>query len=126
VHAFGGRLALGTDSNLRLAMLEEMRWLEYGQRLRDELRGALPDPTGNVASTLLDAATKGGARALGLPAGRIVPGCWADLVALDLGARPLAEVPGEHLLEALVFGAGNEVIAGTYIGGRWRATAERK
>jgi hypothetical protein len=35
-------------------------------------------------------------------------------------------VPGEHLLEALVFGAGNEVIAGTYIGGRWRATSERK
>jgi formimidoylglutamate deiminase len=125
-HSVGGRLALGTDSNNRLAMFEEMRWLEYGQRLRDELRGALLDDTGNVAPILLDAATKGGAQALGLPAGRIVPGCWADLVAVDLGARPLAEVPREHLLEALVFGAGNEVIAGTYIGGRWRATSERK
>jgi formimidoylglutamate deiminase len=125
-HSVGGRLALGTDSNNRLAMFEEMRWLEYGQRLRDELRGALPDATGNVAPILLDAATKGGARALGLPAGRIVSGSWADLVAVDLGAGTLAEVPGEHLLEALVFGAGNEVIAGTYIGGRWRATSERE
>ena len=41
-HAAGGRLAIGTDSNNRLAMLEEMRWLEYGQRLRGEMRGALP------------------------------------------------------------------------------------
>jgi len=121
-HAAGGRLALGTDSNLRLAMLEEMRWLEYGQRLRGELRGALPDPAGRVAPTLLEAATTGGARALGLETGRIAPGGWADFVAVDLQAPALAEVPPDRLLEAIVFGAGNEVIAGTYVGGRWRAT----
>jgi formimidoylglutamate deiminase len=125
-HAVGGRLAIGTDSNNRLAMLEEMRWLEYGQRLRDELRGALPDAGGTLAPTLLHAGTSGGARALGLSAGLIEAGCWADLVAIDLGAAPLAEVPREQLLESLVFGAGNEVILGTYVGGRWRATAERE
>jgi formimidoylglutamate deiminase len=125
-HSVGGRLALGTDSNNRLAMLEEMRWLEYGQRLRDELRGSLPDASGNVAPILLDAATNGGARALDVPAGRIASRCWADLVAVDLGAPPLAEVSAEHLLEALVFGAGNEVIAGTFVGGRWRPTAETR
>jgi cytosine/adenosine deaminase-related metal-dependent hydrolase len=43
-------------------------------------------------------------------------------VAIDLSAPALAEVPRERLLEAVVFGAGNEVIAGTYVGGRWRAT----
>jgi formimidoylglutamate deiminase len=122
-HAAGGRLALGTDSNLRLAMLEEMRWLEYGQRLRGEIRGALPDRHARVAPTLLHAATTGGARALGLESGRIAAGCWADLVAIDLRAPALAEVPSERLLEAIVFGAGNEVIAGTYVGGRWRPTA---
>ena len=46
-------------------MLEEMRWLEYGQRLRGELRGALPDAAGDVAPVLLAAATTGGAAALG-------------------------------------------------------------
>ena len=125
-HAAGGRLALGTDSNNRLAVLEDMRWLEYGQRLRNELRGALPDAAGRVAPTLLDAATSGGARALGLPTGRIAAGSWADLVAVKLDASSLAEVSPEYLLEALVFGTGNEVIAGTYVGGRWRATAERE
>jgi formimidoylglutamate deiminase len=126
VHIAGGRLAIGSDSNNRLAMLEEMRWLEYGQRLTGELRGALADATGDVAPTLLAAATTGGARALGLPVGRIAPGCWADLVAVDLGAAALAEVPAARLLDALVFGAGNEVIAGTYVGGQWRATGEAR
>ena len=121
-HAAGGRFAIGTDSNNRLAMLEEMRWLEYGQRLRGECRGVLLDPTGQVAPTLLEAATAGGARALGLPAGRIAPGCWADFVAVDLRAPALAEVSPARLLDALVFGAGNEVITGTYVGGRWRET----
>jgi formimidoylglutamate deiminase len=120
-HAAGDRLAIGTDSNNRLAMLEEMRWLEYGHRLRGELRGAFPDPAGEVAPTLLAAATTGGARALGLPAGRIAAGCWADFVAVDLRAAALAETPPERLLGAVVFGAGNEAIAGTYVGGRWRA-----
>jgi formimidoylglutamate deiminase len=121
-HAAGDRLAIGTDSNNRLAMLEEMRWLEYAQRLRGELRGALPDRAGDVAPTLLAAATTGGARALGLPAGRIAPGQWGDLVAVDLRAPSLAEVPPDRLLAALVFGSGNEAIAGTYVGGRWRPT----
>ena len=121
-HVAGGRLAIGTDSNNRLAMLEELRWLEYGQRLRGELRGALPDSAGEVAPTLLAVATTGGARALGVPTGRIAPGCWADLVAVDLGVPSLADLPRERLLPALVFGAGNEAIAGTYVGGKWRAS----
>jgi formimidoylglutamate deiminase len=118
------RLALGTDSNNRLAMLEEMRWLEYGQRLGREMRGALADSTGRLAPVLLAAATLGGAKALALPAGKIAAGCWADLVAIDLQAPSLAQVSPDHLLDAMVFGAGNEVILGTYVGGRWRPTGQ--
>ena len=124
-HAAGGRLCLGSDSNARLSSLEEMRWLEYGQRLRGEMRGALADAQGNVVATLLAAATTGGAHALGLDAGRIVAGAWGDLVAIDLDTPSLAGVPPERLLDAIVFGAGNAVIAGTFVGGRWRATSHR-
>jgi formimidoylglutamate deiminase len=120
-HAAGGRLCLGTDANTRIAPIEEMRWLEYGQRLRGERRGALADARGGVAATLLEAATSGGAAALGIGGGRIAPGEWADFVALKLGAVPLAGEPAEGLLEAIVFGAGNEAIAGTFVGGKWRA-----
>jgi formimidoylglutamate deiminase len=121
-HAARDRLALGTDSNNRLSLLEEMRWLEYGQRLRGEMRGALADDAGRVAITVLAAATTGGARALGLDAGRIAPGAWADFVAIDLTVPCLAEIGPDRLLEAVIFGSGNEVIAGTFVGGHWRAT----
>jgi formimidoylglutamate deiminase len=117
------QLCFGTDSNLRLSVLEDMRWAEYGQRLAGEMRGALADSEGQVATTLLDAATIGGARALGVDAGRITPGAWADLVVVRLDAPSLAGVPPGRLLDGLVFGAGNDVIAGTYVGGRWRGRA---
>ncbi|MFZ5623735.1 MAG: formimidoylglutamate deiminase [Gemmatimonadota bacterium] len=126
VHAAGGRLSLGTDSNARISMLEDMRWLEYGQRLRHQARGLLADAEGQVARTLLHAATAGGARALGVDTGCMAPGRWADFVGVDLGHPALAGVGGEELLDALVFGADNAGIAGTFVGGRWRATgAER-
>ena len=121
-HAAGGRISLGTDSNARISAIEEMRWLEYGQRLRGELRGALTDPGGEVAATTLDAATSGGAAALGLGAGRIAPGEWADLAAVDLTVSSLSGVPAGGLLDAIVFGAGNGAIAGTFVGGKWRPT----
>lgn len=117
------RACLGTDSNARLSVLEDMRWLEYGQRLRGEMRGAFTDDEGRVATTLLAAATLGGAQALGVDAGAIVPGAWADLVAVRLDSSSLLGIPADRLLEGIVFGAGNGVIAGTYVGGRWRPSA---
>jgi formimidoylglutamate deiminase len=119
-HARGGRLSLGTDSNARISAIEEMRWLEYGQRLRGELRGVLSNPQGEVATTTLEAATSGGAAALGIGAGRIARGEWADFAAIDLTVPALAGVPASGLLDAIVFGAGNGAIAGTFVGGNWR------
>jgi formimidoylglutamate deiminase len=119
-HRRGGRLSLGTDSNARISLLEEMRWLEYGQRLRGESRGVLRDAGGAVAANLLRAATSGGARALGLPCGELAPGRWADLVAVDLGHPSLAGWEPATLLESLIFGAGAEAIVATAVGGKWR------
>ena len=100
------------------SMLEEMRWLEYGQRLRGELRGGAARRGGGGGA---DPARRGDQRA--------APARWA---ARPGGSRraagptssrstsrapALAEVPTERLLAAIVFGAGNEVIAGTYVGG---------
>ena len=104
-HSAGGRSRLGTDSNARISAIEEMRWLEYGQRLRGERAGRSPDPRGEVAATLLDAATSGGAAALGIGTGRIAPGEWADFAAVDLSRAARRRVPATGLLEAIVFGA---------------------
>ena len=87
-----------------------------------ELRGALTDSRGGVAAATLEAATSGGAAALGIAAGRIAPGQWADFAAVDLAGR-LARRRSVRaaLLDAIVFGAGNGVVAGTFVGGKWRA-----
>jgi formiminoglutamate deiminase len=117
----GGSLCLGTDSNARISMLEEMRWLEYGQRLARQERGMLRDGRGEVAPALLQAATLGGARALGLPAGEIAPGRWADFAAIDLEAPGLAGADAASLPAALAFGCAEEAVAATCVGGRWEA-----
>lgn len=113
------RLCLGTDSNARISMLEEMRGLEYGQRLKNESRGILVDEQGSVAPVLLAAATAGGGAALGLVAGRLVPGAWADLVAVDLGSPLLAPARSQGLLEGLLLGGSEQAIAASCVGGVW-------
>ena len=119
------RLCLGTDSNARIGMVEEMRWLEYGQRLKHERRGVLAGADGGVSGALLSMATVGGSLALGVEAGAIEAGRWADLAALDLDAPELAGCDADSLLDAWVFGAGDRAIAATCVGGRWRESAGR-
>lgn len=115
----GGHIALGSDSNLRLCWTEEMRWLEYGQRLQTQQRGICVDEQGSVARKLLECATSNGARPLGLKVGRIEPKHHADFLAIDLNTPSLASWNEHTLLDAFVFGTGNEAIAEICVGGLW-------
>lgn len=115
----GDALCLGSDSNARISMLEEVRWLEYVQRLARERRGVCRDDGGRLGRRLLDIATVGGAHSLGLEAGRIAPGQLADLIAVDLGHPTLEGWDDETLLETILLGADNSVIAEVCVGGRW-------
>ncbi len=114
------RLCLGTDSNARIDLVEECRWLEYGQRLAGEARGMVKDAHGSVGPALLRIATAGGAEALGLATGRIAPGFWADLQALDLTAPDLAGAGPDALVDAWLFGASGVLVAETCVAGRWK------
>ncbi|MGH7549347.1 MAG: formimidoylglutamate deiminase [Gemmatimonadota bacterium] len=116
----GGQLCLGTDSNARISMVEEMRWLEYGQRSRGETRGRITDEDGDAARPLLSIATRGGARSLGIEVGELAPGRWADFTTLDLEAPGLADTDADTLLAAWIFGGGNAAVAQTCVAGRWR------
>jgi formimidoylglutamate deiminase len=121
----GASICLGTDSNGRIDLVEEMRWLEYAQRLKLEQRGVLTDEDGRSAAALLRAATLGGARSLGLCSGRIAPGHDADFLTLDLSAPCLGGWTDQTLLESFVFGGGEEAIAGVCVGGSWRERQDR-
>ena len=88
MRASGASLCLGTDSNARISMLEEMRWCEYGQRLRDGRRGACTDDDGRIDRSLMEMATHGGAKSLGLAAGVLEAGALADVARIDLRHMP--------------------------------------
>lgn len=118
-------LAIGSDSNLRIDPLEDLRWLDYGQRLATRARGVLRRSDGEVASLLLAAATAGGARSLGVHTGRIAPGYHADLVTIDLDCPELLGARPERLAEALIYGAGSSALRATAVGGAWHDLASR-
>jgi formimidoylglutamate deiminase len=103
-------------------MVEELRWLEYGQRLRHGRRGVLDAP--DRAVTLITAATQGGARSLGIAAGKIETGLQADLTLVDLAHPTLGGVPAGQVAGALVYGCGNGPILGTFVAGRFASTDE--
>lgn len=113
----GGCVSLGTDSNARISMLEEMRWMEYVQRLYSQERGVCVDESGSMANYLINAATKNGARCLGISGGEIAVGKLADFTVLDLEHVQLAGCALESLPAALCCGADNSVIAKTIIAG---------
>ncbi len=115
----GVELCLGTDSNARIAMMEEMRGLEYAQRLKAERRGIFRDEDGTVARRLLRIATQGGARSLGVASGEIRPGLWADFAVVDMAAPILAGADPDTLLDSIVFGADPSVVTRTAVGGIW-------
>lgn len=96
----GGRYGVGSDSNVRIDLAEELRLLEYGQRLQARARHVLAPPGGSTGEALWRAAAEGGAQALGRETGAIRPGAWADLVAVDTEAVGL---PLDCLLDGLVF-----------------------
>lgn len=112
-------VCIGTDSNVRIDAAEELRWLEFVRRLRHERRGVCRDDAGDVAPQLMRCGTENGARALGIPAGRIAPGCWADLVAIDLDTPALHGATAESVVTAFLFGSCGAAVREVCVGGRW-------
>ncbi|MDR9395713.1 MAG: amidohydrolase family protein, partial [Roseovarius sp.] len=113
-----GSLAVGSDSNIRISLSEELRTLEYSQRLRDRSRAALATPDRSTGRRLYEAACHGGARAAGRASGRIAPGHWADLLALDAGHRDLAGLAGDATLDGWIFAGDDRMVRDVWSAGR--------
>lgn len=114
----GGAFGVGSDSNVNISLTEELRTLEYSQRLRDVARNVLVVGEGSVGHTLYTGAAKGGAQALGRNAGEISVGRLADLVAIDSSAPALCALAPEQLLDGLVFASKDNVITDLWSAGR--------
>lgn len=99
----GGAFGIGTDSHVSLDAREELRWLDYGQRLRSGKRAMPVMGDAHVGARLWLEAVAGGARSLGHATGHITVGHRADLLVLDPDHPSLAGREGDQLLDALVF-----------------------
>ncbi len=114
----GGRIAIGSDSNIRISLSEELRTLEYSQRLRDHSRAALATPSLSTGRSLFEATCQGGAQAAGRATGKIAPGLWADLMALDGEHIDLAGQTGDSLLDAYIFAGSDRMVRDVWSAGR--------
>jgi len=115
----GGAFGIGTDSNVRIALAEELRLLEYEQRLLSCTRAVIVTPPHeSVGRSLFEQALRGGARALGRTSGSIAVGQWADLVALSRNDDRMVEQTGDGQLDAWIFAADDRVVSDVWSAGR--------
>lgn len=118
--AQGGRLGIGSDSHVSLSVVEELRWLEYGQRLRDQRRNRLyRQEQPMVGRTLFDAALSGGAQALGQPIGELAVGKRADWLVLDGSDPYLATASEDGILNRWLFAGGDRQVRDVMVNGQW-------
>jgi formimidoylglutamate deiminase len=125
IRRLGGRICIGTDLNSRLDMAEELRWLEYVQRVRGERRGLVVTGSGDLGPALFACATTAGATSLGLRAGVIEPGAMADFFTVDLTHATLAGWTPETLLDSFILGGSVGAIDSVCVGGAWTTLRQR-
>ncbi len=116
----GGTFAIGSDSHITVSVAEELRWLEYVQRLVYRERTLIKDHNiPSVGAMLYDRTLRGGAQALGRKAGKIEIGHRADFLVLDNTLPFMAGKVRDHLLDAFIFAANTNPIRDVMAGGRW-------
>ena len=115
----GGRIGVGSDSHISTSPVEELRWLEYAQRLMRHQRNVLAG--GGERSTgrrLLEAVLAGGAQACGRPIGAIEPGKRADLVVLDTRHPLLVARRGDEIFDSWIFSGNANCVRDVLVAGR--------
>ena len=118
--AAGGRIGIGSDSHVSQSPVEELRWLEYGQRLLHQKRNVAASPTQRrVGDFLWHSALQGGALASGRPVGVLAAGKRADLLVLDSEHPNLAGIGADDVLGSLVFCGNDNLVRDVMVGGRW-------
>ncbi len=116
--ARGGRLAIGSDSDIRISLSEELRTLEYSQRLRDKRRVVLASAEQSCGRYMYERIARGGAQALTRDSGRIEVGALADVVAIDKDAPLLGGLSGDHLLDTWIFAGDDRLVTDVWAAGR--------
>jgi len=115
-----GRFAVGSDSNTVISPFEEIRMLEWSQRLHVRRRNVLGDDSGlAVGASLWARAARGGAQAVAQPVGAIAAGCRADFLVLNEQDPALALQRATDVLDAAIFGPSRNPVRDVVVAGRF-------
>jgi formimidoylglutamate deiminase len=121
--AAGVPISIGSDSQVTRTWREELRWLEYGQRLHRQQRNIAAAPAQGLPSSaarLFERALQGGAAAAGFSRWGLQVGARADLLVVDRSDSSLLGVPSSLLLDALVFSSPGRPLRDVMVAGRWQ------
>lgn len=121
----GGRMGVGSDSNVHISLPAELALLEYSQRLSRRVRNVIGLDHASTGRALFMRALAGGAQALGASASGLAPGAPADLVSLVAGDASLLHRTGDALLDSWIFASPRGVVDCVWIGGRKQVEAGR-
>lgn len=121
----GGRFGMGTDSNVNINPAEELRMLEYSQRLHHRQRNVLAAEDGSTGEMLYASAAVGAAQALNRDTGALTVGKWADLMAIDSRAPALCALTDDQLLDGFVFAGDRRLVTDVWSAGRHQVRGGR-
>ena len=118
--ALTGTFAIGSDSHIAVNPMEELRWLEYAQRLTKQERAILASSeTASVGQNLWHKAATGGAQSTNTNTGAISVGKQADLLVLDDSQTALYANNTKHLFDSVIFASQKNTIKDVMVNGRW-------
>jgi len=120
-----GMWGIGTDSNIRISLSEELRTLEYSQRLKEKERSIHATTQQSTGRVLFESALKGGAQALQRESGAIAEGQIADLMALDATSLSFLGVKNDGWLDAWIFAGDDRLVTDIWASGRHLVTHGR-
>jgi len=115
-----GTFAIGSDSHISVNPIEELRWLEYAQRLIKQQRAILAnEQQASVGRNLWQQAAKGGAQSTNSNTGELAIGKLADLLVLDEKKLALFAHDEQHLLDSVIFASQTNLIEDVMVNGHW-------
>ena len=118
----GGRISIGSDSHCSINLREELRWLEYGQRLIGGQRAVLGTPRQSTGRLLYSECALGGGQAIGVQTGKLAVGYRADLLIVSPDHPTISNATNDRILDRLIFLNAGCPIQSRMLGGRWIET----
>lgn len=115
-----GIFAIGSDSHISINPIEELRWLEYAQRLSKQQRALLATSgQKSVGLNLWQKAAAGGAQSTNSNTGALAINKQADLLVLNDSQLRLFAHDDIHLLDSIIFASQNNPVLDVMVNGHW-------